>query len=70
MSERAHAETANPMLRTLLEAIASHMGMDRGRCLLEARFLHGELLHVHLHEGPVVALELERRFSPDTPDVR
>lgn len=52
-----------PLLRTLTEAIASQMGMGRGRWRLELVFEQGRLRECFRHEERIPADQLEERFA-------
>lgn len=51
-----------PLLRTLLEAVAAQLEMDRGRWRAELIFEHGRLREVFRHEERIPADQLEERF--------
>lgn len=53
-----------PLLRTLLEAVASQLGMARGRWTLELRYQDGRLDRWYRHEQHLAPDELAR-FEAD-----
>lgn len=55
-------EGSPPLLRSLLEAVAAHLEMDRGRWRAELIFEHGRLREVFRHEERIAADQLDERF--------
>ena len=52
--------SSQPLLRSMLEAIASQLGMGRGRWTLELRFQNGRLDRWFRHEEHLAPDELAR----------
>ncbi len=55
-------EGTPPLLRTLLEAVAAQLEMDRGRWRVELIFESGRLREVFRHEERIPADQLAERF--------
>lgn len=53
-----------PLLRTLIEAVAAQLGMDRGRWRAEFIFKDGELREYYRHEERIPAGALDAAEPP------